>query len=243
MRFVCFNLLLFTFIILCSCGKILDLLSKDVDTEYRTDIKSKYNDDNTIFIEGKEYRYNVIQKNQDQVINFELVLKMIPGNYNGETKIKYKYFYSQEGLTEEQILLCIDTVKGFKWEVTSAEESLDYFDMHPPRSYTLNKMELAPFPKIYLPAVKDQENSNVFKIGPGWGDYSFSSIYWQYKIDDVIYRNDSSYIAKIKASSNWGKEENENKICDVNFEFNSKLGFTKMVYTYTDSTHIEFLMK
>jgi len=229
--------------LLSSCGAIVDLLSKNVDSENKEGVKSKFNDDNAILIEGKEFIYDVIQKEQNQTLQFQLSMKVIPGKYNGETKIKYKYYYVDEGLTQEQVNYFVDTIKGYKWEVTSADDRENYFDLHPPRSYSLNKLELAPFPRVYLTSDIGSTFSTVLKIGPGWGENSFKSIFWQYEIAELIYYNDSLTFTVIKASSNWGKEYNEDKICNVEFLFNSHLGFTKMSYLFSDSTSIEFLMK
>src|SRR5690554_6915167 len=68
-------LIIFLLFVLCiSCGKIIDVFSKDLDTEYRTDVKSKFNHDNKILIEGKEYLYKVVQKDKNRILNFDLIL-------------------------------------------------------------------------------------------------------------------------------------------------------------------------
>jgi hypothetical protein len=238
-----FLALLLLFLINTSCGKIIDIFSKDLDTEYRTDVKSKHNDDNIILIEGKEFLYKIVQKDKDRTLNFNLVLKTIPGNYSGGTKIKYKHYYNKQFLTDEEISLYIDTVKNYKWDITSAHEESDVFHLHPPRSYTLTKLEVAPFPVIKFPITKGDKSSLINNIVAGYGEYNMSRVYSEYIIEDVIYNADSSYVAKIKASSNWGKEKTDEKICIVDFEFDSKLGFTKILYSYDDSTSVEFVMQ
>src|SRR5690554_2945021 len=111
-------LIIFLLFVLCiSCGKIIDVFSKDLDTEYRTDVKSKFNHDNKILIEGKEYLYKVVQKDKNRILNFDLILKTIPGNYSNGTKIKYKHYYNDEFLTEEEKSLYLDSIKFYKWNI------------------------------------------------------------------------------------------------------------------------------
>jgi NAD+--asparagine ADP-ribosyltransferase len=133
-------------LILTSCGQIRKNHVKRLDTENRTDVKSKYNDDNSILVEGKEYLYKVVQQDTNRTLKFDLTLKMIPGNYSGATKIKYKHYYKETSLTEEEKALYTDTIKHYKWDITSAHESVNEFLMFPPRSYTLKKLEIAPYP-------------------------------------------------------------------------------------------------
>nr|WP_299206824.1 hypothetical protein [uncultured Brumimicrobium sp.] len=75
------SLLMFT-----SCAQIRKNNAKKLDTESRTDVKSKYNNDNTILVTGKEYLYKVVQKDKDRTLHFDLALKTIPGNYSFDTK-------------------------------------------------------------------------------------------------------------------------------------------------------------
>jgi len=225
-----------------SCAQIRKNNAKKLDTESRTDVKSKYNDDNTILVEGKEYLYKVVQKDKDRTLHFDLALKTIPGNYSFGTKIKYKHYYKDEFLTVEERRLYLDTVKHYKWDITSAHENAEEFYIHPPRSYTLKKLEIAPFPELKLPVKKGNKWSTINNIVAGYGEYNMNKIYREHTIEEVKYNADSSYIAKIKASSNWGKEVNDEKICNVDFEFDSRLGYTKMNYYYTDGTSVVLTM-
>lgn len=231
------------FMLNSSCGKIIDAFSKDLDTENAPNVKSKYNNDNIILITGKEYLYKVVQKDKDRTLHFDLALKTIPGNYSFGTKIKYKHYYKDEFLTDEERRLYLDTVKYYKWDITSAHESINEYLIFPPRSYTLKKLEIAPYPELKLPPVKGSKFHKYRNIVAGYGEYNMSRVYSQHVIEEVIYNADSSYVAKIKTSSNWGKEETDEKICIANFEFDSKLGFTKMFYSFTDSTSIELIMQ
>ncbi|HLV42193.1 MAG TPA: hypothetical protein VKY37_07935, partial [Brumimicrobium sp.] len=85
-----------------SCSTIQKKRSQKLDTELRTDVKSKHNDNNTILVTGKEYLYKVVQKDKDRTLHFDLALKTIPGNYSFGTKIKYKHYYKDEFLTVEE---------------------------------------------------------------------------------------------------------------------------------------------
>jgi len=236
-------LIIFLLFVLCiSCGKIIDVFSKDLDTEYRTDVKSKFNHDNKILIEGKEYLYKVVQKDKNRILNFDLILKTIPGNYSNGTKIKYKHYYNDEFLTEEEKSLYLDSIKFYKWDITSAHENKEEFYIHPPRSYTLKKLEITPFPQLKLPPIEGDYSYSVNNIIAGYGEYNMNRVYSEYHIKDIIYNVDSSFVVTINASSNWGKEKTDEKICIANFEFDSKLGFTEMSYLFNDSTSIVFKM-
>ncbi|RYM32368.1 hypothetical protein ERX46_13885 [Brumimicrobium glaciale] len=240
-----YNLIALLVIVLTatSCAPIRKNHAKRLNTENRTDVKSKYNDDNIILITGKEFSYKVVQKDKDRTLNFDLALKVIPGNYSFGTKIKYKHYYSEAFLTEEEKKLFVDTVKFYKWDITSAHENTAEFHLHPPRSYTLTKLEIAPFPEINLPVIKGYKWSTINNIVAGYGEHNMNEVFRELIIEDVIYNADSSFVAKISGSSNWGKEISENKICNVEFEFNSKLGFTKMAYFFTDETSVVLMME
>ncbi|HLW41739.1 MAG TPA: hypothetical protein VKY82_05170 [Flavobacterium sp.] len=241
MKFV-FILALFI-ISISSCAQIRKNHAKNLDTEHRTDVESKHNDDNIILITGKEYMYKVIQKDKNRILYFDLVLKTIPGNYSGGTKIKYKHYYKDEFLTEEERKLYLDTTKYYKWDITSAHENEEEFHIHPPRSYTLKKLEIAPFPEVLFPVKKGDKWSTINNIVAGYDEYNMNRIFREYSIEGVKHTTDSTYVAKIKATSNWGKKKNKEKICIAEFEFNSKLGFTKMNFRYTDGTSIEMTME
>lgn len=134
----------------------MSIVRKDVDSEGENGIKSKYNADNLIFTTGKLMNYSVSQKNKEKVLDFKLELLVIPGKISGGTKIKYKYYYQDENLTKAEKLDYLDTVKFFKWEITNVMEDDNGVWIHPPRSYSLECLELSPFPQIKFPVTLGQ---------------------------------------------------------------------------------------
>jgi len=220
-------------IALTSCS-----LLKNPDTEGKLTIKSKHNDDNIIFTSDKIYTYEVNQKNKNQTIKFDLTLQVIPGNYNYETKIKYKYYYNEGSFSDSIIHNYIDTNKHFKWEITSIGESKEYVWIHPPRSYSLEALELAPFPKIHIPPENKKSWEDKLWIGPGWGEYSYTTIKQNYKIISLKYITDTNFIATISTSST-------SKIGNTTSEYtyDSERGFTLIKYNLPNESVVILKMK
>ena len=230
--------LLINLVILNGCSKIISLVSKNPDTEGKVNIKSKYNQDNKVFTENKIYTYEVNQENENQTINFELTLQVIPGNYNKESKVKYKYYYNLKSFSDSIIWDYIDTNKHFKWEITSVDESKDYVCIHPPRAYSLTSLELAPFPAIILPPNQEKSWETNLWVGPGWGEYSGKTIKNNYKITSLRYINSSDFIATISTTSNSKLGSSSSK-----YTYNSIEGFTLIKYELPNKSMITLKMK
>jgi len=233
--------LLLVFIVLfsfTSCSKIYSALRKDVDTEGQSGIKSKYNDDNKIYTTNRLFTYDVHQIDSARELNYKMELLVIPGKFNGGTKIKYKMYYTDENLTPEERVSYLDSNKAYKWNITNVMEDDEGVWIHPPRSYTLEKMELSPFPEIKFPVKMGDNWSNRMYIGAGWEELRGKTVSADFIIDKVEYlKNDSlNFTARIKAETYF---DEENHLCHAVFDFDSQLGFTNMSYVFNDSTKVE----
>lgn len=223
---------------LLGCGKILSIVTKDPDTEGKTNVKSKYNFDNVIFTQNKTYTYLVSQKNKTQDIDFELTLQTIPGDYNRESKIKYKYYYTEESFSDSIMKSYIDTLKNHIWEITSVDESNLNVTLHPPRSYSLRELELAPFPSIQLPPKLNQTWETSLWVGPGWGEYSYKTIRNKYEVIKLDFINENDFTAIINAVST-----SELGSSGMLFEFDSSKGFTSIEYNLPNESKVTLKMK
>lgn len=156
-------------LIFTSCQPILELLlgKTIVDTEGIRGIKSKHNDDNIIFKTNAKFMYSVCRiKNNDTlacymvdykddttVIN-NVVLTVIPGNFFGQTKMKWEYFYNSDSLIDKTI--------------TGIVEDSNQVWIHPPRSnYPFIYTEASPFPEVMLPLEKNKKWSGELIIPIG----------------------------------------------------------------------------
>lgn len=93
------------FSLITSCSPILKILLKKSieDTEGKENIKSKYNDDNLIFKTNKEFNYKTfrivnndtlpveIYSTNDTVLVDKVQLKILPGKFFNQTKIKWNF--------------------------------------------------------------------------------------------------------------------------------------------------------
>ncbi len=213
------------------------MFRKDVDSEGKNEIKSKFNSDNLIFTNEKTLSYSVTQIYKEKFLDFNLELLVIPGKINGGTKIKYKYYYPSDNLNEVEKLKYLDTVKLFKWEITNVMEDDNGVWIHPPRSYSLECLELSPFPQIKFPVTLGQTWSGKMYIGSGWGELKGKIVEFKYDLVELEYTSDSkNYVAKIKGISYF--DSINNPYCTLNFEFDSQGGFTKLHYLFADSSSI-----
>lgn len=134
-----------------SCNPIVNLFftgSKE-DTEGMTHLESKYNSDNQIYKTHRKFIFNVYRiVNYDSLncysISYDdtteinkIALKVIPGNYTNQTKIKWEY-------------LSNDSVVNYA--ITGLIEDEYQVWTHPPRqNYPFIYTEAAPFPDITFP--------------------------------------------------------------------------------------------
>lgn len=234
-----FSTILAFLCILTSCSKIYTYFRRNNDTEGKTEIKSKFNDDNIVYTNESSRSYEVHQTLKDREINFKLELLVIPGKMSGGTKIKYKYYYTPEALTLEERITYLNSDVNYKSEITSVMEDVNHIFLHPPRSFSLKSLQLSPFPQIDFPVKKGYSWKAKMFIGSGWGDLNGKTIKYDFIIDEVKYLDNDTlnYTAKVIAKS---YVENENHLCNAIFNFDSKLGFTRLRYDFDNTTKIEF---
>jgi len=234
-------LILIVFFSLTSCSKIYNMMRKDVDTEGKTGIKSKFNDDNKIYTTNRLFTYDVQQIDAARELNYKMELLAIPGKFTGGTKIKYKCYYTEENLTNEEKEMYLDSNQPYKWDITNVMEDKEGVWIHPPRSYTLEKLELSPFPSIDFPTKVGDKWSYKMYIGAGWGELKGKIVKSDFIVEKVEYsENDSSnFTARVKAETYF---DEENRLCNAVFDFDSQLGFTNLSYVFNDSTKLEMKM-
>lgn len=238
MKLIYILLLIFS---LTACSRIYTYLRRNNDTEGKSNIKSKYNDNNIIFTNESLITYDVHQVSKNRELNFKLELLVIPGSMSGGTKIKYKYYYGHEMLLEEERKIYLDSTKNHKKEITSVMENSSSIFLHPPRSFSLKSLQLSPFPQINLPVKQGAKWSARMFIGTGWGDLNGKLVKYDFSVDEVNYFKDDTlnYTAIVKAKSYF---DEENQLCTAEFYFDSRRGFTKMVYDFADSTKVHFTL-
>ncbi|MBN1598337.1 MAG: hypothetical protein JW894_08585 [Bacteroidales bacterium] len=227
-----------------SCGLLIKLLSHQngiLDTEGMDNIESPNNDDNTIFITHRIFKYHVSQREINRCINFDLEMVVIPGYVNSQTKIKYKYKYNPADLTQEEIIDFTDSIYGLcRPTYTSVNEDKFGVDIHPPRSYTLRKLQLAPFPDVDFPIYEGRKGKGFLYIPRGnWGEWEKSKIKHNKIIKSVSYKNDSiinGCVVEGTATSKFG-------ISTLEAHFQIDSGFTRLFYRFSDSSKVDFVLK
>lgn len=226
---------------LSSCSKIFTIMRKDTDTEGKTDIKSKFNDDNKIYTTNRLFTYDVHQIDSARELSYKMELLVIPGKMSGGTKIKYKYYYPSEILTSEERKAYLDSIKNYKIEITSITEDPKSIFVHPPRAFSLKALQLSPFPQIDFPTKAGYNWSAKMYIMAGWGELNGETVKYNFVVDKVEYSETDSlnFTARIKAES---YIDEENHLCNAMFDFDSQLGFTNMSYAFDDSTKVEMRM-
>ena len=92
------TILLLGFILsLSSCSPIIYLIAGKKsfeDTEGKKDIETKYIADNKIYTLNRCFLFKVlsVSNSKDTLLNEYISLKVIPGNYFNQSKIKIKYY-------------------------------------------------------------------------------------------------------------------------------------------------------
>ena len=233
-----------------SCGFAIHLIGKQtaqnngpVDTEGMVNIASPSNEDNLIYKTNRTFVFEVDQCVKKKHLKFELEMLIIPGSFNlDESKLKYKYHFDPQNLTDEQLKeFGYDGIGNFSPEITSFTESARGIDFHPPRSKSLECLEAAPFP--YVPGIirKGRKSKQYLYIPRGnWGKLGGSKIVWNYEIDSVRYINDTvPYFCRVSATAD-SKKGGHNTLQTY---FNIDSGFTKWSYRFEDSTTVDFILK
>ncbi len=216
--------------------------SRIIDTEGLDTLYNFPPNNNKIFSLNKVFVYDVSQVEISRNFNFKLEMKAIPGEYIiGETKIKYKYYYSiDELLPSEKIKFGYDSLSNqCQWKITSLEETNSGISIHPPRSHSLRKLEKAPFPEVRFSS-KNWESKLL--IPPfNYRDIKMgnSIIKWNYSVDSITLKDTipyKYYIHSIAESKKGGRNT-----LDAVFQVDS--GFVKLNYFFEDSTSIDFVLK
>lgn len=111
--------------------------------ECDTTLNCSVSENNNIYVPNRLFKYKlttsineVTSEDFKEIFNSDrdslfLVLKILPGCFYDQTKIKYEYFLG-------------DSL--YHWELTGVVEDSDYIWMHPPRSVLKGIAEYAPFP-------------------------------------------------------------------------------------------------
>jgi hypothetical protein len=193
------------------------------DTEDRLDLPSKYSSKNTIYKTNREFIY-VLTTNVAQSDSLLLKLKVIPGDFFGQTKIKYKY-YKNDSL--------------IWWELTGLEETKKLFWMHPPRSL-FPDMETAPFFEFRRNYPKNKKWHSTISTSSDWGEYKNTIFYSQYVYTgDTIYNCNNKLVScKIINSSTTSKIGNSKNV----FLFNDSIGLVDALIITTKQNKYHFAL-
>ncbi len=214
-----------------------------MDTEGMTNVESPYNADNEIYITNRTFIYEVRQKEKNRNLKFQLELVVIPGAFNlQETKIKYKYHYDPNDLTEQELKdFGFTTQYNYLFEYSSLREIKSNVQLHPPRTKTLMCLEKAPFPELPYQLFKGSKKKGLLYIPRGnWGELAGSKIKWTYEVDSVLYKNDTiPYYCRVQGAAN-SKKGGYNTL---EMQFKADSGFTKLSYRFQDLTTVDFVLK
>ena len=130
------------------------------DTEGMS-MKSKYNDDNVVYKTNRSFTFrSILVSKGDTLINEYSTLKVIPGHWFGQTKIKWKYQKA------------VNDTTSYNSEVSGLIETPDNIWFHPPRNGNYALSETMPFPDILIHAknLNQKLSKGSFYIGSGWND-------------------------------------------------------------------------
>lgn len=221
-------LLIMLFAVSCSSLK---------DTSGQTDLKSKYNGDNTIFKTNRQFTYNVywmrdkdtltITTTSEQEIK-QMVLTVLPGRFFKQTKVAWQF-------SNETAFIGNKSITG----IIEDENSVW---IHPPRSsMPFIFTESTPFPEVKYPlTVGDSWNGTVFipkgqydeinlsgKVESHWETKEQIALKTSYKDYDSLWRIASTSQSCIGTGTN-------------DFYFDPIDGFVKMIYTFPNNDRLIF---
>ena len=202
--------------------------------ESRSDIIESYSDNHHIYKTNRVFHYSVNQSTDSINFNFKLDLRIIPARKAKSAFIEYSYHYSKEDIKLLNLKTeCPDSLKGkCRTEISTIRESTNWVLMHPPRSKSLDILELAPFPEFIA---KEKEWESELSIPKGnWGEWENTKFRWKFELDSILFDKDSvPEYHSIKSSSNSKFGLNEN-----NFLYHRDSGFVHMNYEFENLGHV-----
>jgi hypothetical protein len=183
-----------------------------------------------VFKTKRTFTYQIEQYVNTEKITFIIEMRILPIKNTKGALIRYLYKYKPEDIVDLNFQKeCPDSLNGYCQRELS---TLDKFNgcnfLHPPRTRSLEILEIAPFPQIYLDKKKW---SGVLSIPKNsWGIWEDTKFTWEYSVDSISYKKDSikeSYFISSTSSSKFGINTN-------NFIFHIDSGFTSLNYKFQD---------
>lgn len=225
------------FCLFTSCTFKYGKIFKNPDTEGQLGITSSYNEDNIVYTVGKTFTYQVKQLLDSNEIDIKVELLVLEGDFNYQTKIKYKMYYNLDQLTEEQRAKFKDSLNGYTYEITSLDEDSNWIWWHPPRSKTFFDVQWAPWPCLEMADTANNYWSGSLWSGPGWGKYSWKTVHKYYKTTKIEFDEDSNNKTyHIKGAA----ERKGTRLSTAYFTYHTAKGFTEMKYYFDERNWIEF---
>ncbi len=233
----------FFFLMTQSCIRIVGNVVNAKNKQFANDTIISAN--NRIYLLGKTFVYDVVQREKNREIKFNLEQVVVPGVANlNESKQKYTYLYNKNDFSPEEYasFLCEGNVMCPEYTSITATEKRIF--MHPPRTNTLKKLEIAPFPNLYdcYKLQKGDAWFSYFTVSKHkyWGEYAGTTFKRNYSIKSVEYNKDSIPSGAVIFASSKSKKFGTNTLT-MHFDIDS--GFTRLYYNFYDSTSIDLILK
>lgn len=190
-------------------------------------------DNYTNYKPGRIFYYNVYQILAKDTFQFEIAAHVLPHKRLKGALMEYRYFYDKATIERYFYQGSYDSVSGaLNSEKTSFKDG-DWVFLHPPRSYTLKSLQLAPFPQFEK---SKKEYSGKLTIPKGnWGYWENSEIRSAGSVDSILYNSVAApqkfFISSYTVNSIYG----ENKAW---FVYDLDSGFMDMKYQFENGNKV-----
>lgn len=183
---------------------------------------------------GSRYTFSVDQVLVCDTLQFLLTMDILKNKKIFKTtSIEYKYFYDDKTIINYHYQGKVNEKSNkLESEFTSFKYG-DWIFLHPPRSYTLKTLQLAPFPQFNKGYNKTSGTLLIPKNN--WDYWENSSIDCSYSIDSVYYTQNSiadKYFISSKANSIYGENS-------ALFIYQVDSGFTRMEYSFENGDWVK----
>jgi hypothetical protein len=218
-------------IVLFSCRSVITRQLKTSKTG------NSVSDNYTNYKTGRIFQYGVEQILVKDTLSFKLRAHVIPQKRLKGALIEFHYFYDIQTINHYFYQGRLDTTSNtLRVERTSFKDG-DWVFFHPPRAYTLESLQLAPFPQFVKTSL---QSSGTLSIPKGnWGYWENSKIKCTNSIDSIHYSIDSiplKYFISSEASSVYGKNA-------AYFVYDIDSGFVKMNYQFENGNSVRITLE
>ena len=229
-------------------GEVVTLLDNQTGKPLRDTLVERVVKTRTIFKPCREYIYLATYKDSlNRLISSSKVWMMATGTrWEGQKakqdEIIVQYEFDDTQLQQIKKYFVNRLLLDNPWQVKQKEgivENVKGVWMHPFRSNQYNFTEVAPFPEVKFPLQIGKTWTSQLSIGPGWGDWSTTSIHNEYKVIELTeiktpYKEfKKCWKVYATSSANFGESIHE-------FWFDEAYGFIKMHYTNYQAQTLTF---